>query len=231
MIPSPPDMFSASRDPKASPTILVVEDEVLLRLWITEELRNGSFTVLEATSAVEAMEVLNSAAQVNLVLVVMREQGGIDQGALAEWVRRHRPDVKLLVEPGNTGPPGADAFAVKYSNLEVIQAIRKLLGREEIQRSDRSRERRQIAAECLASAQKTTDLAIRASLVSIAQKWLDLAERASRQRDAVDIRAIQTRLGQELRALYELPQKLPHRLFMLLIQLDEQPDGGDAQWN
>jgi CheY-like chemotaxis protein len=76
MIPSPPDMFSASRDPKASPTILVVEDEVLLRLWITEELRNGSFTVLEATSAVEEMEVLNSAAQVNLVLVVMREQGG-----------------------------------------------------------------------------------------------------------------------------------------------------------
>jgi hypothetical protein len=37
---------------------------------------------------------------VNLVLVVMREQGGIDRGALAEWVRRHRPDVKLLVEPG-----------------------------------------------------------------------------------------------------------------------------------
>jgi hypothetical protein len=119
---------------------------------------------------------------------------------------------------------------VKYSNLDVIQAIRKLLGREEIQRSDRSRERRQIAAECLASAQKTTDLAIRASLVSIAQKWLDLVERASRQRDGVDIHTIQTRLGQELRALYE-PQKLPHRLFMLLIQLDEQPDGGDAQWN
>jgi hypothetical protein len=42
-------------------------------------------------------------------------------------------------------------------------------------RDDRSTERRQFAAECLAVARQTADPNIRASLVGMAQKWLELA--------------------------------------------------------
>ena len=49
---------------RASPTILVVEDEVLVRLWVTDELRGNGFTVLEATNGDEALQVLNSSEAV-----------------------------------------------------------------------------------------------------------------------------------------------------------------------
>jgi hypothetical protein len=41
---------------------------------------------------------------------------------------------------------------------------------------DRSRERRRMAAECLAVAKQTSDSGIRVSFVEMAQRWLDLAE-------------------------------------------------------
>jgi hypothetical protein len=91
---------------------------------------------------------------------------------------------------------------------------------------DRSRERRRMAAECLAVARQTSDSGIRASLVEMAQKWLDLAERSVHDgwNEALRLRALEAAIGQELRALYELPYSLPHRLLTLLMQLNAQID-------
>ena len=41
--------------------------------------------------------------------------------------------------------------------------------------SDRSKERRRFAAECLALAQRAADFNVRMSLIDMAQKWLELA--------------------------------------------------------
>jgi len=83
-----------------------------------------------------------------------------------------------------------------------------------------------MAAECLAVAKQTADSGIRASLLEMAQKWLDLAERSQQDgwNEALRLRAIDAAIGQELRALYELPHKLPHRLLTLLIQLNAQSE-------
>jgi hypothetical protein len=95
--------------------------------------------------------------------------------------------------------------------------------------ADRSRERRRLAAEFMATAKLITDSKIRASILALARKWLDLAERGSSQQEALDraacLRDIQTKIGQELRATYNLPQDLPHRMLMLLMQLNDQQDG------
>src|ERR1700730_9122478 len=97
--------------------------------------------------------------------------------------------------------------------------------------SDRSRARRQLAAECLAAAKKTSDVQVRASLVEMAQKWLDLAERC--EHDAwntnLRLRALQAAIGEELRAQYELPQELPHRILTLLMQLNEGNENGSRK--
>jgi len=83
-----------------------------------------------------------------------------------------------------------------------------------------------MAAECLAVAKQTADSGIRASLLEMEQKWLDLAERSQQDgwNEALRLRAIDAAIGQELRALYELPHKLPHRLLTLLIQLNAQSE-------
>jgi hypothetical protein len=91
---------------------------------------------------------------------------------------------------------------------------------------DRSRERRQLAAERLIFAKQMADWRTRASVLGMAQRWLDLAE--FHDDDALDkalrLRAIQTKIGQELRAQYELPKELPHQLLTLLMQLNAQHD-------
>ena len=89
---------------------------------------------------------------------------------------------------------------------------------------DRSRTRRQLAAECFALAQQTFDANLRASLVGMAQKWLDLAELGPQEHDEALFRAIRAKIGEELREQYKLPPELTHRMLTLLMQLDGQND-------
>jgi hypothetical protein len=78
-----------------------------------------------------------------------------------------------------------------------------------------------MAAECLAIAKRTSDSGVHAWLVEMAQKWLDLSERDEHNgwKESLRLHALEAAIGQELRALYELPKALPHRLLILLMQL------------
>jgi len=89
---------------------------------------------------------------------------------------------------------------------------------------DRSRELRRFAAECLTLARQTSDLQVRAALLEIAQKRIDLAEGSEHDawNEALRLRAFQAAIGEQLRAQYELPRELPHRILTLLMQLKEQ---------
>ena len=91
---------------------------------------------------------------------------------------------------------------------------------------DRSRECRRRAGECLALARQISDSVVRASLVEMAQKLLDLAELSDHERwnNGLRLRAVEAAIGRELRSLYELPHKLPHRLLTLLMQLNTDTD-------
>jgi hypothetical protein len=77
-------------------------------------------------------------------------------------------------------------------------------------------EQRRLAAEFMVIARLIADSNIRASILALAQKWFDLAERGSGEPEHLDraacIRDIQTKVGQVLRASYELPQGLPHEM-------------------
>ena len=84
---------------------------------------------------------------------------------------------------------------------------------------------RELAAECLAVAQHITDINIRASLLGMAQRWLERAELRTHQTDEADFQAIQMEIGKELRLLYDLPEEIPYRILVLLMQLNEQQDG------
>jgi hypothetical protein len=86
----------------------------------------------------------------------------------------------------------------------------------------RSRERRRHGAECLAAAKQTSNFRVRAFLVEMAWKWFDLAEldEWDNLHQALSLRAIQTKIGQELRAQYELPYELPHGIVTLLMQIN-----------
>jgi hypothetical protein len=69
-----------------------------------------------------------------------------------------------------------------------------------------SHKRRELAAQCLAFAEQTSDLNVRAKLVAMAQKWLDLANDEFGSHEELDAwnktfyhRAVQTKIGQAFR--------------------------------
>jgi hypothetical protein len=91
----------------------------------------------------------------------------------------------------------------------------------------RLRERRQRACECLAMAKQASDAISRAFLVEMAWKWLDLAEldEWDNWEKALRLRAIQTNIGRELRAQFDLPQGIPH--LALLMEIDSRTTDGN----
>lgn len=79
-------------------TILVVEDEVLIRLVIAEYLRDCGYRVIEAAHADEALLVLRrSEIEIDVVFTDVEMPGSMDGFALAQWVRNNRPDMDVIL--------------------------------------------------------------------------------------------------------------------------------------
>jgi CheY-like chemotaxis protein len=80
-------------------TILVVEDEVLIRMVISEYLRECGYRVIEAAHADEAISLLQEPdVDVDIVFTDVEMAGGsMDGFALARWVRQHRSDVSVIM--------------------------------------------------------------------------------------------------------------------------------------
>lgn len=129
-------MFAApAGDPSAGanvPTVLLVEDEVLIRMATADALRGAGFTVIEAANADEALSILNAAVSVDLVMTDVRMPGSIDGLVLAEKLRASRPELKLVIVSGEfkaiPARDVADLFFSKPVNLTVvIDKVTKLL--------------------------------------------------------------------------------------------------------
>ncbi|MDE2283131.1 MAG: response regulator [Hyphomicrobiales bacterium] len=78
--------------------ILVVEDEVLLRLAICDYLRDCGYKVIEAVSGDEAVIVLTkSQLEIDVLFSDVELPGGMDGFALAQWARANRPGVEVIL--------------------------------------------------------------------------------------------------------------------------------------
>jgi DNA-binding NtrC family response regulator len=90
-------MHKPAADPVAGPTVLVVEDDVLVRLDLAEELRARGVAVIEAGNAQQATKVLESGWRVDLVVSDVQMPGAMDGFGLAAWIWLHRPSLKVML--------------------------------------------------------------------------------------------------------------------------------------
>src|SRR5262245_57165353 len=117
-------------------TILVVENEILVRLDIAEVLRNASFRVIEAVNAGEALAVLDSGHSIDVLMTDIRMPGSIDGIDLAARVRSGWPRMKIIFvtsySPTWPDPTVFDLFIGKpFDPARFIQRLRQLLARGE----------------------------------------------------------------------------------------------------
>lgn len=85
--------------------VLVVEDEPLLRMDISDSLEDRGFRVHEAGTAAEALSVLALNQSIELVFTDIDMPGGMTGLELAEAVRSEWPSMAIIVTSGNHRPP------------------------------------------------------------------------------------------------------------------------------
>jgi len=124
-----------ANQPEPAGVILVVEDEVLIRLDVSDFLRGQGFDVVEAASADEAIAVMASGEHVSLVFTDVQMPGSTDGLGLVRWIRRHRPTVPVIVTSGlsrdrDLSPDLADLAPIEqkpYSEGALLRRIRRRL--------------------------------------------------------------------------------------------------------
>jgi CheY-like chemotaxis protein len=118
--------------PAEQPTVLVVEDEILIRMVISDQLREAGCRVIETTNAAEGLAVLRSGGSVDVIVSDVRMPGSIDGLGLARLVRSEFPRTKIVLVSGHLRDVGAadhDGFFPKPYNLDrLIEHIRGLMG-------------------------------------------------------------------------------------------------------
>ena len=120
-------------DPASRHTILIVEDEVLVRLDIASYLRSKDFTVLEVGTAQEAIELLNADPNIDLVFSDVSMPGSLNGIELARWIRASKSKVRVLLTSGtadNIQIASRENVVVEkpYHPSDVEMNIRRLLG-------------------------------------------------------------------------------------------------------
>lgn len=132
-----PDLLLDRIGPEVPRTILVVDDEVLIRLEISDYLRDCGFRVIEAAQADEAVAVLSASEPIDLVFTDIHMPGSMDGFGLARWIRDNRPDVKVLLTSGlaRTTELASDLCGLgpvepkPMSRDALLRRIRRLLDR------------------------------------------------------------------------------------------------------
>jgi CheY-like chemotaxis protein len=119
------------RQPK---TVLVVEDEPLLRELSVLELKEAGYDVIEAPTAIEALAILTSGTAIAVIFTDVNMPGGLDGLQLSAMVRERWPQVRLIVTSGGGAVGAADVrppgrFIPKpYRLEEMVAAVRDLAG-------------------------------------------------------------------------------------------------------
>jgi two-component system, response regulator PdtaR len=113
--------------------ILLVEDEVLVRMALADQLRNAGYVVLEASNADEALDLLNTEGHgVQLLVSDIRMPGKMDGVELAREIRVHHPQIKIVLASGESFSAShwgdTDGFFPKpYVAGRLIEHIKMLL--------------------------------------------------------------------------------------------------------
>lgn len=114
------------------PVVLIVEDELLLRMDAADMIRAAGFEVIEAADADQAIEILEARRDVTVVFTDIQMPGSMDGLKLARAVRGRWPPIKIVATSGHIGvhetdlPEGGRFLAKPYSSREITGVLREL---------------------------------------------------------------------------------------------------------
>jgi CheY-like chemotaxis protein len=123
--------------PPVTPTILLVEAHPLRRMAIAGYLRECGYEVVETDGPGEARRVLDAGAKADIAFIDLGAEDETDGFGLAQWIRKQRPDVKILLTSGvrRAAQAAGDLcqegphLTKPYEHRDLEAQIRRLLAR------------------------------------------------------------------------------------------------------
>jgi PAS domain S-box-containing protein len=98
-IEAPPELSGMAHAVRGE-TVLVIDDEPLVRMLITDVLRELGYTVIEVQDGPSALKIFKSAMRIDLLITDIGLPGGMNGGQVAEAARALRPELKVLFITG-----------------------------------------------------------------------------------------------------------------------------------
>jgi len=117
--------------------ILVVEDDELVREYVSASLLGLGYKVVEAESGPKAIEALKQMTDVDLLFTDIVLPGGMNGRELADAAQELRPDLKVLFTSGYTEDaivhhgrldPEVELLSKPYRRTQLAEKLRKVLG-------------------------------------------------------------------------------------------------------
>ena len=112
-------------------SVLIVEDEPLIRMGAVKIIEDEGFEVIEAASADEAIRILECRGDIRVVITDIHMPGSMDGLKLAHAVRNRWPPIKIIVTSARglitekDLPEGGRFFAKPFDPIEITGALRE----------------------------------------------------------------------------------------------------------
>ena len=120
--------------PTSSPNVLIVEDEMLLRMRAMDIVEDAGFLPVAAVNADEAISILEARSDISLLFTDIQMPGSMDGLKLAHAVHVRWPSIKIILVSGHVKPsdaerPADSRFFGKPLNVEqMITELQAMIG-------------------------------------------------------------------------------------------------------
>jgi two-component sensor histidine kinase/ActR/RegA family two-component response regulator len=116
------------------PKVLVVEDEMMLRMRAVDIVEDAGFIPIEAVSADEALAILESRSDIDLLFTDIQMPGSMDGLKLAHAVHERWPSIKIILVSGKLTPTEAEKplhsrfFGKPLEVKQMIAEMQEMIG-------------------------------------------------------------------------------------------------------
>jgi CheY-like chemotaxis protein len=113
--------------------VLVVEDEMFLRMSAADVIESVGFEVLQAGTADEAIRILETRSDVRIVFTDVQMPGSMDGLKLARAVHGRWPPIKIIATSGQVSvteddlPEGGQFLPKPYTSFQLASALQQLV--------------------------------------------------------------------------------------------------------
>jgi len=126
--------MATDSSPKA-PTVLVVEDEMILRMRAVDIVEDAGFNSVEAVNSEDALAILEARSDIDLLFTDIQMPGPMNGLKLAHAVHERWPSIKIILVSGQVTPtegnrpPDSRFFGKPLEVQQMITELQGMIGR------------------------------------------------------------------------------------------------------